>query len=63
VEFTERMVRQQGLFEAQRRVDLESMGTRVGRVGDELLRQRQASEELARALNQKLAQPVSQQRP
>ena len=62
IDFTERMVRERVRFETQRRVDLESMGTRVGRMSDEQRQQRQASEALAQAVRS-LAQPVSQQRP
>src|SRR5262245_1937093 len=48
IDFTERMVRQQGEFEARRRADLESMGRSVGQIGTELRQHRQAIDGIVR---------------
>src|SRR5262245_42139089 len=42
IDFTERLVRQNGEFQALRRADLESMGRSVGQIGNELRQHRQA---------------------
>ena len=47
IDFTERMVRQRGEFDAIRRADLQSVGTRVGQIGTELQQHRQTIDGLA----------------
>jgi anti-sigma factor RsiW len=47
IDFTERMVRQRGEFDALRRADLQSVGTRVGQIGTELQQHRQTLDGIA----------------
>jgi hypothetical protein len=50
VEFTERLVRQAGTFEAQRRADLESVGRSVGQINAVVRQHREAIDENNRML-------------